>query len=236
MTIRFSRAEFWLLDIAIQECVPIADLISGDAAAGLNLRDHQCTPEELADGLERLFADRLISSYRHGGRHRRRFLTRPEIEVELRRPKLAPAPDDPLQLGDRHPDETYYRLTLAGGAAWEAFARPDWNYFVDGVGTTVGNENLCDPPYPCRGYAISPSRRIVEQYLSLARYIGHEVDHASIRWDIVSPWKATYWKTLPKAHRVRYKMIYRDVLTGRIGKGWPPLSTVVFSLSRLWRR
>jgi hypothetical protein len=232
MTMRLSRAEYWLLDVAVQDCVPIADLANGDAAAELNRADHQCTVRELADGLQRLFADRFISSYKHGGRGHRRFLARSEIEVELRRPKMPPTSDDPIDPGKRHPDEAFYKLTPIGGAAWESFARPDGSLFIKGIGTRIDDGG--DPPYPSRGYAICPARRIIERYLELAHHIGHEIDKASLRWDIVSPWKATYWKTLPTAHRVRYKMIYHDVYAENTG--WPPVASAVFDLSRAWYR
>jgi len=244
MTIRFSRAEYWLLDVAVESSVSIADLVNDDAAQELNRSSHQCTEQELADGLERLFADRFITSYRHGvikigrrcGRPRRRSLTRPEIEVELRRPKIPPIPDDPtdpLQIGGRHPDETYYELTPAGGAAWEDFARPNWDLFIEGVGTQIDDSpDYVEPPCPSRGYAICPTRRMIERYIAVAHHIGNEIDMASLRWDIVSPWKATYWKTLPTAIRARYKMIFRNAED----QGWPSLSSEVFDLPKWWYR
>jgi hypothetical protein len=233
MTIRFSRAEYWLLDVAVQDVVPIADLISGDAAGGLNRTDHQCIAEELAEALERLFADRLITSFRCEGRRRYRTLTLSEIHGEMRRPKNPPKPDDPYAMPRRHPDEAFYRLTPQGGAAWETFARPDWNLFIDGVGTTITSGKVY-PPFPTRGYAICPTRRQVERYLEMARQIGHQVDSSSIRWDVVAPWKATYWKVLPARHRVRYKMVYDGV--HHDNRDGVPTAEDVFALSRSWYR
>lgn len=232
MTIRFSRAEYWLLDIAVEYSASIADLINGDTAGGINRTDHQCPPEELAEGLERLFADRLIAGYRFGGKRYRHFLTRPEIEIELHRPKLPPPPDNPMHPGFRHPDEIYYQLTPLGGKTWENFACPDWNQFIGGIGTVIGDTE--DPPCPSRGQVICPSDWKLNYYLHYAAHIGHHIDETSIRRDLITPWKATYWKTLPKAHRVRYKMMYHDVY--QENRGWPLLSSQVFDLQRNWYR
>lgn len=238
MTLRFSRAEYWLLEIAVDQALPLPDLLRPHLAESLNRSSHDCSADELAEALERLFCDHYITSFRSpipptGKRRIYRRLARADIDSELRRPLLPPDPDDPFHLGSRHPDETYYRLTPTGGAAWESFARPDWNLFIDGVGTCLdlGSEAA---PHPARGYAICPALWKLQRYVATARHIGHHIDEASIGYDTLSPWKATYWKTLPSAHRVRYKMMYHDAYAEN--HGWPPLSHEVFGLARNWYR
>jgi hypothetical protein len=40
-------------------------------------------------------------------------------------------------------NSTYYGLTLEGGAAWEAFAHPDWNRFIDASADEAEVVALC---------------------------------------------------------------------------------------------
>lgn len=88
---------------------------------------------------------------------------------------------------------TYYALTAAGGALWEEVAWPDWNRYLDvsfGLDPDEG-EVICADPSRADKYVFSP----YQENLPLAD---------SIRRDRLEPWKATYWKTLPLGHRIRF--------------------------------
>src|SRR5690242_15033615 len=87
MTIRFSSAEYWLLDMAFEFPVPMEGLPYGEASFALNRSDHKCSVEELIEGLERLFKDRFISSCRHDHTGPHRYLTRPSIVKVLSYPR-----------------------------------------------------------------------------------------------------------------------------------------------------
>lgn len=67
-------------------------------------------------------------------------------------------------------------------------------------------------PYPAGGRVICTRRSSIEAYLKEAHFIGYEIRPETIRWDLVSPWRATYWKTLPLAHQVRFRMLYHEAV------------------------
>jgi hypothetical protein len=87
----------------------------------------------------------------------------------------------------------YYGLTPQGGARWEEYSKPDWDRFVD--------EGWGIDPY--EGEISAPTRELVEKHLSFQDIGNYRVCPGSEVWDILSPWEATYWKTLPMGHRLR---------------------------------
>ncbi|MFM9267044.1 hypothetical protein [Tychonema sp. BBK16] len=88
-----------------------------------------------------------------------------------------------------------YYLTPQGGARWEAMAHPDWSKFFS---------LKFYEPFPYEEQILGTQQQIMEQLLVLERFIfdrqhiqGKEV------WDVLEPWQATYWKTLPRGYQVR---------------------------------
>lgn len=94
-----------------------------------------------------------------------------------------------------------YYLTTEGGAQWEDLAHPNWNRYFH---YSCQDKNPKQREYECE--VIGTGRAEIEKFLSLSRYIS--IDEIYIAgtevWDVVQPWQATYWKTLPSALRVRY--------------------------------
>ncbi|WP_333151902.1 hypothetical protein [Microcoleus sp. B9-D4] len=88
-----------------------------------------------------------------------------------------------------------YYLTPQGGARWEAMAHPDWNKFFI---------LKFYEAFPYEEQILGTQRQIIEQLLGLERFI---FDRQHIRgkevWDVLEPWQATYWKTLPRGYHVR---------------------------------
>lgn len=89
----------------------------------------------------------------------------------------------------------FYYLTPQGGSKWEALSHPDWNlyhqwHFYD----NNKSEIICQ------------NQAIIKQLLSLNCILYRQIPLPQTEiWDELEPWQATYWKTLPKAHRVRYQ-------------------------------
>ncbi|MEH2127350.1 hypothetical protein [Nostoc sp.] len=87
-----------------------------------------------------------------------------------------------------------YYLTPQGGARWEEMAHPDWNKFLI--------VNILEI-FPYEHGILGTQREIIEKLLVLDKFIlmrehvpGTEV------WEVVEPWQATYWKTLPLGYHV----------------------------------
>jgi hypothetical protein len=90
-----------------------------------------------------------------------------------------------------------YGLSRLGGAQWEALSSPRWDRFIS---ASYGSD-----PYDAE--MIAQDRQLVQRYFELQRYISSSVGTVipdSLHWDTLQPWEATYWKTLPKANRLRF--------------------------------
>ena len=123
-----------------------------------------------------------------------------EIELHLNRPGHGRPFDEMVARVQRlareglvevfGPDDVYFGLTAAGGAAWEAFAAPAWDRYV---WDEADEHDL---------WITSPVRERVE--LLLRCLFGDDPGvRAEATWDSVAPWQATYWKELPRGIRCR---------------------------------
>jgi len=94
--------------------------------------------------------------------------------------------------------KTYLRLTSEGARVWEAFAAPRWDDFIselEGFDESLG-QNVTE--------LICTNRGRLERYLKSGYLSLSQIDPSQVWWDILEPWEVTYWKSLPKAHRVRF--------------------------------
>ena len=112
--------------------------------------------------------------------------------------------DDGMFIDGFSDDALYYQLTPEGGAAWEAFARPRWDHFIGDFGSHTEPE---EPGQLASAEATCADRRHLLYYLQGVHWFGWEIDPKAVVWDMVQPWEATYWKTLPSAHRVRFSIL-----------------------------
>ena len=88
----------------------------------------------------------------------------------------------------------YYYLTPQGGAKWEALSHPDWNFYHQ---WRFYENHKCE--------IICQDMEIIKQLLSFSYFHSKILIPETEIWDELEPWQATYWKNLPKAHRVRYQ-------------------------------
>ena len=159
---------------------PIRALTGDGVEEWFNRRHHGLAPTAVAEVLRKLLGEGLILLSSESGEP---LLENDEelrrlVEVEYRGPLFK---------------TTYYGLTAAGGAAWEAVACPDWDRYIDhSVGTDPDEgEVICADPARAERYVFSP----YQENPPLAD---------GIRRDRLEPWPATYWKTLPLGHRIRF--------------------------------
>jgi hypothetical protein len=206
---RLTRAEYWLLQSVVELQVPLHWL--GDERrllAMLNKPSHGLDRERLAAVLEQLFdAGWLFSQWRDSTESFRP--SRPQIERALA--AEAPAPADWL----------YYGLTALGGTAWEAFAWPRWERFVD--------EELYYPEHEPSGWAamMGADREFLEgrfRWICAAEchpYCWQRPLAETARWQTLQPWQATYWKELPVGYRLEHQFANDEERTGNITAGFP---------------
>src|SRR4051794_33270916 len=121
-TPRFTRGEYWLLESAVEHGWPLYTLVAEDVGLVFNKPGHGMDRDELIETLVSLFRRGLIAA-------RDRVTSKGvygPFAVALDRDAIEAALDE-----DLFSQETYYGLTSEGGRQWEAFARPDWDVFIE---------------------------------------------------------------------------------------------------------
>jgi hypothetical protein len=106
----------------------------------------------------------------------------------------------------------FYRLTAAGGAAWEQLAKPNWGlrYVVEvRDAASIGEEGEC--------VVVAMTEQIARQAL-LVTACSHNlmVVPGSERYVPCGPWNATYWKELESGIRAAATFVTLDDHTARI--------------------
>lgn len=186
---RFSQGEWWILNSAVEDKYPLAWLVDPELAMKYNRRTHGMDSLAVLDVLEHLFAEELLDAEARTNCDDGRSLgslSREQIRQSLDE-------DAPGKLNYAH-----YGLTLNGGAAWEAFARPRWEDFLleerDDEDSSIWHVTCAD-------------RRRLAYYRSALST--HEKNEAPVRAPIIEigAWSPTYWKTLPNGFRVSYREI-----------------------------
>jgi hypothetical protein len=189
----FTRGEYWLLEAAVELWMPVGMLDSPGLNIQLNKAAHGLSRADLLDTLERLITRGFV--------HVR---TKTQGEFAPSQAQLEAA------LEERRWEErtTYYGLTSAGGAAWEAFAAPDWNRRIDSSSDGDSRyEVICaDPEW-------------MEKYLR-ALWREGTLDEATLVYDELVPWAATYWRTLPLGHRARFVFVEDGTRRPAVEASW----------------
>ena len=187
---RFTRGEYWLLETAVESLFPVSGLTDSDFEFSLNKKGHGLTRDALIETLHRLIASGLIYAENEVDAP---ISTHQQIERALNEPGWQVEPVD-------WRTTTYYGLTPEGGAQWEAFAAPDWQEYID------ASSRLTDDGKGIIWEVICADKAWLERYFeSKCLYDPREVSLATVEWDYIAPWDATYWKQLEGAHRVRFQ-------------------------------
>ena len=212
---RLTRGEYWLLETVVKQEFEVCALITRDLEAFLDKRGHGLTRSALVETLHRLLAAGHIYAKSEAGGS---IATQAQIEralaervpwdthhvfvsadgdVELAPDTSKPPRTEPVDVRQL----TYYGLTPEGGAHWEAFAAPNWEKYI------AARSQARDETDESQTWeVICADADWLEMYIdSLCFYSQIEVSPASIAWDEIAPWQATYWKQLEGAHRVRFQ-------------------------------
>jgi hypothetical protein len=173
--------ELWILETAVHCWLPFQMLTGPDLEALHNKRSHGLTPDALAELLHHLLrrGDIVVEDL-----HRHRWLfSVPELREMLRR-------------GTRDIDAAY-GLTEKGGARWEIEAQADWSRYIQ-------DHKLDLRDQPEFREIICVDRDRFETYVT-GRLVEFDdpTDPASEIRDVLAPWPATYWKSLPVGYRLR---------------------------------
>ncbi len=187
---RLSRAEYWILETAVQFGVPLCYLGANKVSieAQFNKPGHGLDNSELASCLHNLFSVGAIEARRRDD----------ELAFMPTREQIVAALDSKPPTRGRTASEYdfLYRLSPTGCSIWEAFAAPEWERFL-----------LEDFDY--EGYVgtlTCVTRSRIERYLD---YLVLHSDHYAIQRDTIKivecgEWDATYWKRLHEGFRASF--------------------------------
>ena len=208
MTMRLSRCEYWLLENAVEHPIPTPWLTADNLETCLNKKGHGVSNEEVTRSVTELVTQGLIE------------IIPPAVDSASR--TLALPEDSALhELLQRE----QYQLTPEGGAAWERFARPDWNMYVrfEGMSDENGNE---------QARVETADLALAEEYVTGLHYTGYSVASETLRQSRLSPWHPTYWKTLEVGSRLSFDYTDTD---NHVDWGAIPTSYMNIYSSRWYR-
>ena len=217
---RFTRGEYWLLENVVEDECAIGALNDSELELHLNKKGHGLTRTSLVETLHRLLASGLIYAKNEatGFISTHEQIKRALDEMESR---------DINSVGKEK--LTFYGLTEEGSVQWEAFAAPDWqSYIKEGFQVPDGSEyGIWEVMCADKGW--------LESYFeSIYFHYPIEMSLASVEWDYITPWQATYWKQLDGAYRLRFQA--RDKREEKNTEPSPPPSMEYFySVWCAWR-
>ncbi|MGN6368917.1 MAG: hypothetical protein ACTHN5_11715 [Phycisphaerae bacterium] len=200
--IRLSHAELLLLDLVEEYSAWVKGVVDGDSWGSNNKRgSNSYSADVWGDAFARLGEHGLVEFYeeRFGDEEVRLVKpTREDVMRELTRTDISFNYFD-----QRKPERPVcvYRLTPAGGAVWEQFARPQWNQYVDwGEESDDNGENS-------HGVARCVTKWPLERFLALSSQTGLRIDIHSVSWRMEKDWKPRYWKAVMEAYVVEYRVV-----------------------------
>ncbi|BCM88787.1 hypothetical protein IAD21_00629 [Abditibacteriota bacterium] len=180
-----NNAENWLLDSVIKYHHPLDILLAEDIEEQFNRKGHGLWEPELTALLYRMFSDGLLIASTSipplGGPDWTEVDFYPTFEQ--------------VRAGLHREIDIYYGLTAEGGKTWESLTNTQWNKCV--------GESFCFKTRTRQIISMDVSRvRRELLHWDIMDRISHRVKNAV--WDVVIPWEATYWKTLPYGHRASF--------------------------------
>jgi hypothetical protein len=108
----------------------------------------------------------------------------------------------------RHDRRMQYMLTAKGGSQWESLSNPNWDWCISGSLWENSEAKYL---------------HIAEQNLEFIRYAFNSQPILSSKtYQVLRPWQATYWKTLPEGHRIEYQTQDLPFSSIVLRQDWPP--------------
>lgn len=183
-----EKAAYWFLDAVVEYKLPIRTLARPNLAEVLNRPSHGLDSQSLCALLLQLVQQDYLVIYQYRPREDKEIPFMPsrrDLEQELN------------LLENNRQNYLIYGLSPVGGAQWETLSSTRWDRYIT---ASYGVD-------PYEAEMIAQDRQLVQRYFELQHYISSSAEAVvpeSLQWDTLRPWEATYWKTLPKASRLRF--------------------------------
>jgi hypothetical protein len=182
---RLTRGEYWLMEIMAEHMIPAGFLGRDDLVMVLNKPLPGLSQDELLATILELSRQGLVSYITRHDKTERQFSSTDQIR------------DAVAEESRRGRGKTFLCLTSKGARVWEAFAAPRWDDFIDEY--SCFDESLGQHVTEL----ICTNLGLLQRYLQSTYPSLSQIDPSQMWWDTLEPWEVTYWKILPKAHRLR---------------------------------
>jgi hypothetical protein len=204
MSVRLTRGEYWLLTQAVRYKLPLSilslpegppwDVNTIDMA--LNCQGHGMGFDQLVRTLHKLFERNWITLQPGHDKPEPRVWEAATIRAELSKHQA-------------HHCSAYYGLTAEGGQAWEQFARPQWQQFIEHeYGDEIDASGMLgrdeDPQHWRSMHVITAQPGQLGQYMRAVR-AEYEIAADSEQLDALGDWRPVYWKSPTHAVRCRFR-------------------------------
>jgi hypothetical protein len=192
MEIKLSRGEFWILGIAINGGEGLASLAGSDEhiSGYWNREPHGMDLDQLVETLCGMFERKWL-----------------EINVDRSGPMRTYFIPDRNYVrnffyGDDQPDSNgvYFWLTREGGRVWEEFAAPRWDRCISSWGHDIDEHHQIIE-------VTAGSEFVLEKFLEYYPLDGSQIVHSSLKFEIIVPWQAKYWKEVQQGFRATFQAI-----------------------------
>ena len=176
-----DRDTYWLLDAAVRNYVPLELLtLEYKVTMIMNRPWHAMGEERLLHALHTSFIEGDLIA----------LVEKDEERDEIFVPTMEEVRAAFAHTADHY---IYYGLTAQGGARWEHASAPRWDRFLD---------TLRDLE---EGEITAGTRELAERYLASQAYNGIEIVAGSEQWQELTPWPATYWKSVRTGYKVSFR-------------------------------
>lgn len=188
---RLTRGEYWLLESVVELQVPVNLLVYEVLDQDLNKEAHGMNRGLLIETMFNLLSNGLIELYQSEP------FKKTEMPLESTYENIIHGLDEKSDLWKT--PKTIYGLTKLGGQVWELFAKPDWNRFMDEWDIDCAEEGK----QKC--VIVGSNERLIKNYFSSLNSDSIAVNKETVQWSVLEPFKATYWKTLPKGFKIEFE-------------------------------
>ena len=185
---KLSRGEYWILELVTEYPHFVNWLFAENLDEVINKPSH---------GLERIEIINILKSFVD---KKYIFLRNHKSGKNIENPTKEFFETSSIIPWEKHP--ILYGLTNDGGHLWEQFAMPDWNKYISCYYDSLPEEEKV-------GSIEGVELDFLHSYMISLDKHEIKVDRDSITTQVIKPWEATYWKTLPECYRMEFRYEHR---------------------------